>query len=236
LEKLLSLLDTDERGIPVLLADPTPPPRHDLPEIVTPDGTSGPAEWGRYHDAVREASRSYDNPDHAEIQQFLRARARNPEKVDVPAFHEAVRRHRMADLVDIADHHLRRGGSLPRGSRMVRIQAPKNYLRKALRSSSAEDLAHLRHRLTSIGHDHEHVSNFLASRATPDMWDQASSIQVNLSDGEFEGLTFDSVNFPDPEWDDDGRSDFAEAIGEAFQNLPAPVINVYINTTEENQK
>src|SRR5438309_4246699 len=196
----------DGRNMPVLLADPeksrgSDHGRRTLPdesraEIVTPDATSGPAEWGRYHNAVREASRSFDNPGQGDIQQFLNARARNPERVDVPAFHEAVKRQRMADLVDIVDHHMRRDGSLPRGSRHIRVQAPKGYLRRALRNSTPEDVAHLHHRLTSIGHSKEHVEHFLSTRVAPDMWDQATTYEIHASEGEFDGLLFDDS---DPE-------------------------------------
>jgi hypothetical protein len=197
----------------------------ELPEIVTPDGTSGPAEWGRYHDAVREASRSFDNPDVGDVHHFLNARARHPEKVDVEKFHEAVRRQRMADIVDISDHHMRRDGSLPRGSRMVRVQAPRGYLRRALRQSSAEDLAHLHHRLVSIGHNSDHVSKFLSERVSPDIWDQASTVQVTMSDDEFGGLSFD---------DSESESlEMIEAITEMFNKMPPPVVNVYISREGE---
>jgi hypothetical protein len=184
-------------------------------EIVTPDSTSGPAEWGRYHDAVREAARSFDNPQEGDIRHFLNARARNPENVDIPAFHEAVKRQRMADMVDIADHHMRREGSLPRGSRMVRVQAPKNYIRRALRKASPEDIAHLRHRLTSIGHAGDRVDKYLSDRVTPDMWDQATAYEVKMSDTEFEGLYFD----------DDEGPEFPEDRFEGF----APEIHIHID-------
>lgn len=192
--------------------------RHEIPnrpqtDLITPDATSGPAEWGRYHDAVREAARSFDNPKEGDIHHFLQARAREPDKVDVPAFHEAVHRHRMADIVDIVDHHMRRDGSLPRGARMVRTQAPRGYMRRAIRNMGSEDLAHLRHRLGAIGHQQEHVDDYLAKRANPDMWDQASALEVRLSEGEFLGLEFDDS--------DSGWSGESEAV--------PLVVNVYVN-------
>jgi hypothetical protein len=197
----------DEGGNPIMLEAAAGSRRRVLPnrasaDLVTPDATSGPAEWGRYHDAVREAARSFDDPHEGDIHHFLQARARNPEQVDIGAFHEAVRRQRMADLVDIVDHHMRRDGSLPRGARMVRVQAPRGYMRRVLRNSSPEDLAHLRHRLTSIGHSQESVDSYLAHRAKPDMWDQATAYEVQMSDDEFEGLEFDDS---DSGWVDDER-------------------------------
>lgn len=217
-----------EGGFPRMIAAAEPPkhkPPKETSDLVTPDETSGPAEWGRYHDAVREASRSFDNPSAGDVKHFLKARARHPEKVDAEKFHEAVRRQRTADLVDIVDHHMRREGSLPRGARMVRVQAPKGYLRRALRQSSPEDLAHLHHRLTSIGHDPEGVSKFLSGRVSPDMWDQASSTQIEMSDSEFSGLNFDGSETID---------DLVEAFGEAMSRFPAPVINVYVDTKKED--
>jgi hypothetical protein len=194
-------LERDAQGLPILLTEPTRRELHEHhSEIVTPDSTSGPAEWGRYHDAVRECSRSFDNPEDGDIRQFLHARAREPEKVDVEAFHEAVKRQRMADLVDIVDHHMRRDGSLPRGSRHIRTQAPKGYLRRALRQTSPEDLAHLRHRLTSIGHDDEQVSDFLSSRVGDDNWDKASVYEINASEEEFQGLAL--MGTEDLDYDD----------------------------------
>src|ERR1700745_3471703 len=74
LEKLLSqrsLIFDQEDGFPVMMAAAESRRRH-LPDrsptdIVTPDATSGPAEWGRYHDAVREAARSFDDPEEGDI-------------------------------------------------------------------------------------------------------------------------------------------------------------------------
>lgn len=228
-------LDTDEdTGFPVLLAEPRRHeiPRENLPEIITPDGTSGPAEWGRYHDAVREASRSFDNPQEGDIRHFLHARARHPDRVDAPAFHEAVRRHRMADLVDIIDHHMRREGSLPRGSRHIRVQAPKGYLRRALKQSSPEEVAHLRHRLTSIGHDHSKVSDFLSSRVGDGIWSQADVYEVKMSDVEFDGLTFDSDSF-EAEWENP-LEDVLDILDEI--RAAPPVVNVYINNGQKEDE
>jgi hypothetical protein len=225
----MAYLDRDSQGLPILLAEPrkTNPfiersKRGELPEIVTPDATSGPAEWGRYHDAVREAARSFDAPEEGDIRLFLKARARNPEKVDVPAFHEAVQRQRMADLVDIVDHHMRRDGSLPRGSRHIRTQAPKGYLRRALRHSSPEDIAHLRHRLTSIGHDDQKVSDFLSQNVSGDLWDQATTYEIAAADTEFDGLVFDAGDF-EAEWVDP-LTDILEAIA----NIK-PEIHIHID-------
>lgn len=225
----------DEHGFPVLFATSNGEKRNptllkDTPrsEIITPDATSGPAEWGRYHDAVREAARSFDSPEDGDIHQFLNARARDPEKVDAPAFTEAVHRQRHADLVDILDHHLRRDGSLPRGSRHVRIQAPKGYLRKALRHSSPENLALLRHRLISIGHNQDNVDKYIGDRVKPDMWDQATNYEIRMSDTEFDGLLFDDTEGPEFEEDE-----LVERIGDAIGKIQ-PIINVFVNTKEEN--
>lgn len=179
----------DEDGMPVLFTAKKKEIDESSTELVTPDATSGPAEWGRYHDAVREAARSFDHPEEGDIQHFLNARAKHPANVDTPAFHEAVKRQRMADLVDMVDHHMRREGSLSRGHRMVRVQAPKGFVRQSLRKSSPEDLAHLRHRLNSVGHNSEHVDKYLSARVSPDMWDQASALEVKFSDDEqFSGM------------------------------------------------
>jgi hypothetical protein len=107
----------------------------------------------------------------------------------------------------------------------VRVQAPRGYLRRALRQSSAEDLAHLHHRLVSIGHNSDHVSKFLSERVSPDIWDQASTVQVTMSDDEFGGLSFD---------DSESESlEMIEAITEMFNKMPPPVVNVYISREGE---
>jgi hypothetical protein len=56
--------------------------------------------------------------------------------------------------------------------------------------------------LTSIGHSQESVDSYLAHRAKPDMWDQATAYEVQMSDDEFEGLEFDDS---DSGWVDDER-------------------------------
>lgn len=225
----VTLFLEDENGFPQLVeaaepAPPSPPPR-EIPPLVTPDHTSGPAEWGRYHDAVREAARSFDHPQEGDIQHFLRARARNPEQVDTAAFHEAVQRQRFADIVDIVDHHMRRDGHLPRGARMVRVQAPRGYMRRALRSMTPEDLAHLHHRLASIGHNHEHVSKYLSDRVAPDIWDAATKTEVHFAD---DGSEFEGLNFDNSEGEYDDAVELAEVFSEAMTRLPAPIVNVTI--------
>ena len=218
----------DENGFPSLIYAPeapaSSPPVRETPPLVTPHATSGPAEWGRYHDAVREASRTFDHPEEGDIHHFLRARARNPEQVDAASFHEAVRRQRLADLVDIVDHHMRRDGHLPRGARMVRVQAPRGYMRRALRNMAPEDIAHLHHRLVSIGHNHEHAAKYLADRTKPDVWEQATQHEIQLADDdEFAGLNFD-----DSEGGYDETIELADVIGGVMEKMPQPVINVTI--------
>lgn len=234
-------LDIDPSGLPVLLADdPKDNPfilkhrRRDLPEIITPDATSGPAEWGRYHDAVREAARSFDNPQEGDIHHFLQARARTPERVDVPAFHEAVKRQRMADLVDIVDHHMRRDGSLPRGARMVRVQAPRGYMRRALRNSTPEELAHIKHRLVSVGHDEGKVSEYLSGRVGSDIWDQADAYQIHASDTEFDGLILSDGNEAEYTIEDEIASGGFEDLLDAIKNIK-PTINVFVDTKGDKQ-
>lgn len=227
----------DENGFPVLFALPreTSHPLADpdgLPELVTPDATSGRAEWGRYQDAVREAARTFDRSHGGDIHNFVQARARNPENVDIPAFHEAVHRQRMADLVDIVDHHMRRGGSLERGHRMVRVQAPKGFVRRAIRQQSPEDLAHLRHRLHAIGHPHDHVDEYLSTRVAPDMWDQATAYEVHASEEEFQGLIFDAGD--SQEWEDPFE-EVMEMVQAIYEKMPPPVVNVYMNAGEQDE-
>lgn len=198
-------------------------------ELVTPDGTSGPAEWGRYHDAVREAARSFDHPQEGDIQHFLNARAKHPPNVDIPAFHEAVKRQRMADLVDIVDHHMRRDGSLSRGHRMVRVQAPKGFVRRALRKSSPEDLAHLRHRLNAVGHHTDHVDKYLSDRVSPDMWDQATALEVKFSESdEFAGMiTLDAGEYNSDDFEAEWGNSLEDVL-EAIQKI-RPEIHVHID-------
>lgn len=218
----------EDSKFPVMLVAAEPGHDDSLPDLVTPGDTSGPAEWGRYSDAVREAARTYDNPDIGDIEHFLKARAKDPGKVDAEKFHEAVRRHRMSDLVDIVDHHMRRDGSLPRGSRHIRTQAPRGYLRRAIRKMESEDLAHLHHRLTAIGHNSEDVKKYLKARAKDSSWEDAEAHGVAFADGEFAGLYFDDA-------DSNGDEEFMERVEMIMSRVPAPVINVYINKDGEVQ-
>jgi hypothetical protein len=123
-----------------------------------------PVEWKRFTDAVRTASREFDNPKIADIQDFINAHAKNPQAVDPQEFLAAVQEQRISDLVDALDHQLRQAGSLQTGRRRMRLVTPKGYLRKILTTSTPDQIAEVAHRLESLGHDPQQVDQFLKSR------------------------------------------------------------------------
>jgi hypothetical protein len=178
----------DGNGFPVLLADVAPSgisqaapgqksgnPLHD-----TRSGKFGvghraatgakapanvdPVEWHRFMDAVRTASREYDNPQISDIQDFIQAHAKNPQSVNPQEFLAAVQEQRLSDLVDALDHQLRQGGSIQSGRRRVRIVTPRGYLRKLINNTTPEQIAEVAHRLESLGHDTQQVDKFLKAR------------------------------------------------------------------------
>lgn len=123
-----------------------------------------PLEWKRFTDAVRTAAREFDNPQIADIQDFINAHAKNPQAVDPAKFLAAVQEQRISDIVDALDHQLRQGGSLPTGKRRMRIVTPRGYLRKIIGSSTPVQLAEVSHRLESLGHDPQQIDKFLKAR------------------------------------------------------------------------
>ena len=148
-------------------------PRHDVrsgkfgaggggrkPQIPTPAGTD-PLAFARLTDAVRDAARQFDDFDEGDAQEFLAARARDPSAVDLQAFIAMVREQHVTDLIDILDQQMRGSGIKRMGRRMVKVQAPRGYVRRALAGLEGTEIDSIMHRLAARGHDEAEVDKFL---------------------------------------------------------------------------
>lgn len=181
----------DSNGMPVLLADVAPSgvskidsnatsgnPRHDtrsgkfgaggVKEEEAPPPNTDPLEFKRMLDAVRDASREFDDPDIGDIKEFLSGRAKAPDQVDVGNFLMMVQEQRKADAVDLLDQNLRTTGVNPQGRRKVRVVAPRGFVRKMIGSMDQNMLAEVMHRLEARGHDRKDIDDYFKGRVGDD--------------------------------------------------------------------
>ena len=147
-------------------------PRHDVrsgkfgqggggraPKIPAPANVD-PLAFARLTDAVRDAARQFDDFDEGDAQEFLAARARDPSAVDLQAFIAMVREQHVTDLIDILDQQMRGSGLKRMGRRMVKVQAPRGYLQRALRGLEEAEISAMMQRLEARGHDRADVDKF----------------------------------------------------------------------------
>jgi hypothetical protein len=93
---------------------------------------------------------------------------------------------------------------------------------------SAEELAHVRHRLASIGHSQKNVDEYLGARAKPEEWGSASATEMTFADSEFAGITFNSDDSEYwSEWENP-LEDVMAMVQKVASAIPPPIINVYI--------
>lgn len=144
-------IDLDERGFPVMLATEvavTPAAPKPTPPSTRPAAVDH-AEWARRQDAVRDAAREFDDLTEQDLKERLRGVTSKPlEDGDLAQFRVDVRAAVLDDLTDILDHRVQ--GKL-RGRRTVRVQAPRGYMKKALRSLDANEANQLEGRLRARG-------------------------------------------------------------------------------------
>ena len=72
-----------------------------------------------------------------------------------------VREQHVTDLIDILDQQMRSGGMKRFGRRMVKVQAPRGYVRRALAGLEEGEIESIMHRLAARGHDEAEVDKFL---------------------------------------------------------------------------
>lgn len=192
-----------------------------------------PLDYKRMIDAVRDAARQFDVPEIGDIKEFLAGRAKSPDTVDAEAFLQQVVEQKKADAVDLFDQAMRSSGILPRGSRRVRLSAPRGYVRKLLNQMSADTQAEIMHRLEAKGHDEADVEAFFNSKVKEEKHAEAVTKKSAIAASDSwnsEGIAFEDVDFFDSTSD-------AVAMAEAIaKNLPQPIINVTPQITVEAPK
>jgi hypothetical protein len=151
-------------------------------EGTPPPGNVDPLAWARMQDAVRDAAREFEDFDEGDVQEFLKARARDPSVVDNTQFLEMVRQQHLNDIADILDQQLRGSGSKPTAKRRVKVTAPRGYLRRALAGLSSDEVAQVMHRLEARGHDRDDVDNFFGKKGVRDPDAQGKRDAIEASD------------------------------------------------------
>lgn len=149
----MSELGVDDRGYPILFASSS-----DSPAVLpSKHGLGGfdISEQSRRHDAVREAAREFESYSAQDLTEWLKGKTkRDLSQAEIDSFLNDVREQQLSDLVDIVDHGSR---GVLRGRRTVRIQAPKGYVKKTLKSLNDDELSALIDRLQSRGWDQQMI-------------------------------------------------------------------------------
>lgn len=138
-DECVPVLALDEHGHPVLLAASEPVG----PTVVEP------IEIARRMDVVREAAREFEDLSDQDVRERLRGlTSRELEASEVAIFRQDVRDQVLDDLVDIL--HWAHKGRL-RTRRMVRVVAPKGYVRKAVHGLAEDEFVQVQQRLRALG-------------------------------------------------------------------------------------
>lgn len=211
-------------------------------DMATAPNTS-PEDQLRMNDAIREAAREFDDPEIGDVQEFIRGRAKAPDQVDVQAFLGLVREQRINDLVDILDSQIRKGGSLTRGRRKVRLSAPRGYIRGLMRRVDSDTVAQIFSRLEAMGHDQKDVQDFFNKRFGEEKTTEAQTKRkqqpVAASNWDAEKPFYALDQDDDEDFFDDDRPEPVDPLHMAekiAQNLPQPVINVTVQAPQTGKK
>jgi hypothetical protein len=124
-------------------------------------------ELERREDAIRDAAREFHDMSEGDAQDFLAGRVRDLAQVDIAAFLRDVRAQRLDDLIDVLDQSLRRAvSSLKRSRRIVRVQAPKGWIRKTTNGLAEEEVRQIIDRLRARGWTAKDLETNFAKRMT----------------------------------------------------------------------
>jgi hypothetical protein len=180
------VFDKDDAGFPILLAEGStrrPSVDEARSKVEVPPGDKAKqnghgqpkpkakpdqsiSEQHRRHDAVRDAAREFETFTNQDLKDWLRGRITRPlTQQEVDAFEADVRAQVHTDLADILDQ-MTLGES--RGRRLVKVKAPRGYLRKSLNSLTDDELRQLEDRLRARGWTDKHVKEGLHSRLSHD--------------------------------------------------------------------
>ncbi len=238
----VELADVPGSGVSnVAPGTPSGNPRHDTrsgkfgsgggkqraPTIPTPANVD-PLEFGRMTDAVRDAARQFDDFDEGDAQEFLAARARDPDAVDLQAFLDMVRQQHVTDLVDIIDQQLRSSGIKPFGRRTVKVTAPRGYVRKTVKNLSDDEVAQIMHRLESRGHDAKDVDRWFDTRRPANGDAKGKRNAVQASDWSADLLEEATIELETSAENQEGAVQLAIALAEKIAtSMPAPQVEVH---------
>jgi hypothetical protein len=191
-----------------------------------PPNTTDSAGYHRMLDAVRAAAREFDDPSQADIADFIKARATNPDQVDIAQFFQMVVDQRRADLVDLLDHQLRSNGPLASGRRKVRLAAPRGYMKRLLGSMKPEDLSFVMHRLEALGHPSAKVEEFFKGRVKDDTHATAVEQKKAIAAADWQAdPPEDELLLADESF---GDAFSVETLTDLLRQLPQPIINVEV--------
>lgn len=160
-------LDRDAAGFPIMLSGESETPGNSAPSVAatepvspsTRPSTVDHVEWARRWDAVREAAREFEVLSEQDLKERLRGVTTKPlEDGDLIQFKADVRAAVLDDLIDVLDQTVR--GKL-RGRRTVRVNAPRNYVKKTMKALTPEEVTQLESRLRSRGWTDKQVKESL---------------------------------------------------------------------------
>jgi hypothetical protein len=193
-------------------------------QVKTPANVD-PLEYARMIDAIRDAARQLPAiPEVANVEEFLKGRAKSPETVDIRGFIQSVMAQKKADLVDLLDQQLS-GKKNP-----VKVTASAGYLRGLMKELSDADIAELMHRLESRGHKQAAVDKFIKNRIGKERYETAASSRDSVAasdDFNDEGFLFFVEEEEEPEPPALNLAEIAEAVAQAAKEIQPPEIHVH---------
>lgn len=159
---MTKLMDLDQAGFPVIrMAIPDVVKLPALVPSVKP-ATTKHDEWARRQDAVRDAAREFEDLSSQDIKERLKGLTNKPlADPDIEQFKIDTRAAAKDDLVDILDQTTR--GKL-RGRRTVRVNAPRGYVKKMMRTVTAPEADELETRLKARGWAPEQIKSGLRDK------------------------------------------------------------------------
>lgn len=196
-------IQKDSSGYPLLLAEKPKQPVAKTPPTPTASTTRPanvpPLEWDRRHDAVRSAAREFETFKEQDVAEHLKGKTTRPlTPAEAQQFVADVRSHSIADLVDVLDQNER---GLLRGRRMVRVNAPKGYIRKMMNGLHAGEIDQVKQRLVARGWTDKQIKS-LDSRFPESPEAAPETLKMSISD------------------------EIPSSIAEMLAAIPAPVVHI----------
>lgn len=224
----------------VLNQNPTPVTRSGIPQGVTEE------EWNRRLDTVRDAAREMDTMAESDATDFLKGRVNDISKIDLAQFIKDVRAQRLDDLTDIFDAQLRsKIEGMRRARRVVRMAAPKGWVKRVFASLEDNELLGLVSRLESRGYKRADLIKNIVDRVSDmgrrDTLKSSLGVKTNVKLEGWVGIRPSSDDFVELEDDDVDaiglwQQTMPQMFADAIRSIPAPVVNVEPHITVEAPK